>query len=187
MIAVASGLRGTTGWSSRLLVASVASLVAAAALSLASPAAARSSVAAARDKCTRHRVAGKRVCLRVGKHCQPALQNDYLKAGLECRGRRLRRAGLAALREGEPVLIDSRGRIDPRNALEAFDIALARLPGIKPRKGAVGKVYDATSIVQAVSAQRKQLTGGQRAGFPPVLKPEPTHTPGPPPPGQAHE
>ena len=171
MIAVASGLRGTTGWSSRLLVASVASLVAAAALSLASPAAARSSVAAARDKCTRHRVAGKRVCLRVGKHCQPALQNDYLKAGLECRGRRLRRAGLAALREGEPVLIDSRGRIDPRNALEAFDIALARLPGIKPRKGAVGKVYDATSIVQAVAAQRKHLTGGQRAVLRRVLRP----------------
>src|SRR3989442_5873156 len=135
MIAVASGLRGTTGWSSRLLVASVASLVAAAALSLASPAAARSSVAAARDKCTRHRVAGKRVCLRMGKQCQPALQNDYLKAGLECRGRRLRRAGLAALREGEPVLIHPPRPIGPPNPLGAFDIPLAPLPGRKPRKG----------------------------------------------------
>jgi hypothetical protein len=101
-------------------------------------------------KCARHRVGGQRVCLRVGRHCDPDLQHDYLKAKLYCRNHRLRRAGLAAQREGEPLFIDRHGRIDPRNALEAFDLKVARLPGVKPRRGAVGHLEDATGIVAAV-------------------------------------
>jgi hypothetical protein len=73
------------------------------------------------------------------------------------------------------VLID-RGRIDPRNALEAFDTAVAPLPGVTPRKGAVGRITDATSIIRAVNGQRRRLTRAQRAVVDRVLKPDPQAT-----------
>ena len=138
------------------------------------PAAGGSDAAPAAAKgCHRYRVGGKRVCLRVHQRCSAGLQTDYLEAKFECRRGRLRRASPAALRQGEPTIVNSRGQIDPRNALEAFDAAVSPLPGVTPRKGAVGEVLDATSVIRAVARQRNRLTLAQRAVLDRVLEPDP--------------
>ncbi len=144
------------------------------AVAVAVPAVAGSGAAPAAAKgCHRYKVGGKRVCLRVRQHCAAGLQSDYLKAKFECRRGRLRRAGPAALRQGEPTLVNARGQIDPRNALEAFDAAVSPLPGVTPRKGAVGKVHDATSVIAAVARQRSRLTLAQRAVLDRVMAADP--------------
>lgn len=126
--------------------------------------------------CTRHRVGGHSVCLLLGRRCITGLQHDYLKFRFACRGRKLRRASLADLRQGEPVLIDSHGQIDPRDALEAFATAVAPLPGVRPRPGAVGPIDDPSSIIQAVVAQRSHLTAAQVAVVDKVTTPDPETT-----------
>jgi hypothetical protein len=125
----------------------------------------------AAGKCARHLVGTLRICLRKGQRCDSGLQHDYLKAHLECHGRRLRPASLAALREGEPLLLDGHGRISRQIALEAFSSKVARLPGVKVRPGAVGQLSDATGVIDAVEAQRSHLTTAQRKAIDRALTP----------------
>src|SRR5436190_7589502 len=127
--------------------------------------------AVAAKGCAKHKVGVKRICLRAHDRCSAAFRHDYLKAHLDCHKGRLRRASLSALREGEPLLLDSHGRIDRRNALEALSSKLVRLPGVKPRPGAVGKLSDLTGVIDAVEAQRGHLTKAQRNALTRALKP----------------
>jgi hypothetical protein len=141
------------------------------------PAAASAAPAdAKRRPCVRAVITGKTVCLRLHQRCTVRLRSQYLRAGLDCRRGRLRRASPAAVRRGEPVLLDRRGHVDRRTALEAFDTALAPLPGVTPRRGAVGEIRDATWLVKAVADQRARLTLSQRAVLDRVLDAGPTAT-----------
>jgi hypothetical protein len=101
--------------------------------------------------------------LHVGQHCTKRLAQLYLRSHLDCVHNRLRQASLAALRQGEPLLVDTHGRIEPRNALEAFSKLVVHIPGVKVRQGAVGRPDDATGIVEAVIAQRRRLSSKQRS------------------------
>jgi hypothetical protein len=128
---------------------------------------------AAAKRCIRARLGVTRSCVRIGQRCNPQLRHAYLLAGLECRARRLRRASVVALREGEPLRLDAHGRIPFAIALQAFNADVARLPGVKTPKGAVGRIPDPTSVIAALEAQRRRLTRAQRAVLDRVLRPNP--------------
>ncbi len=122
-----------------------------------------SQTAAAAKKCTKAIVGGERVCLRIGDRCKKRYQDDYVDARLSCVKRRLRRAGIAELRGGEPVLLDKNGVLPLKTALAAFDASIAGLPGVNPKKGEIGNVAEAAFVVGALEADIDRLSPQQRA------------------------
>jgi hypothetical protein len=124
-------------------------------------------------KCKRALVGGKRVCLKVGQHCQKPFQSDYIAAGFSCRRGKLRRATLAERRGGEPLLLNDKGQLSLDTALAAFDEEIADLPGVEARKGEVGKLNEASYVVDTIAASLKKLTAAQRRVFEAVTGPHP--------------
>ena len=117
---------------------------------------------AAAKKCAKAIVGGKHACLRKGDKCKKRYQDDYVRAGLACKKARLRKASIKQLRGPEPLLIDKQGQLSVKTAMAGFDTAIAPLPGVKPKKGEVGAVKEATSVVNTLEASAKKLTSAQR-------------------------
>jgi hypothetical protein len=132
----------------------------------------RATVTAA-AKCKRAFVGGRRTCLRVGKRCKRRFQDDYVRVGLACRRRKLRRATVADLRGQEPLLVGANGEISLRTALAAFDQGIADLPGIKARKGEIGDLDSGTMIVNEIQANLGRLSARQQEVFRAVTTPAP--------------
>jgi hypothetical protein len=128
----------------------------------AAPAPGQSHGATAKKKCTPAIVAGKHVCLKVGQKCQKKLQADYLRAGLSCKRRHLRKASIQELRGPEPLLVQSNGQISVETALAAFDSTIAPLPGVDPKPGEIGDVGEADTVINTLEANADQLTAAQR-------------------------
>ena len=118
--------------------------------------------APAKKKCTKAIVDGKQVCLKVGQKCKKKFQEDYVRAGLSCKGNRLRKASIKELRGPEPLLIEPNGQLSVDTALAGFDTAIAPLPGVDPKRGEVGTVGDPTSVINTLEASESELTAAQR-------------------------
>jgi hypothetical protein len=113
-------------------------------------------------------IGGKFTCLRVGAKCQTRNRKAYTAADLVCvrtrrRGRRLRPASLAAQRHGEVLALGPSGVPTYTQALWEFDQTIARLPGVHPPRGAVGREFDATPAIQDLIGFESRLTPAQRA------------------------
>jgi hypothetical protein len=114
------------------------------------------------QKCKRAIVSGRRICLRTGDRCNKAFQDDYLAAGFSCKRGKLRKATLAELRDGQPLLLEKNGQLSLETALAAFDATIADLPGVEARKGEIGKLTDATMVVEELGTSIDQLSAKQR-------------------------
>ncbi len=101
-------------------------------------------------------VGGKHACLRTGDKCKKAFQDDYISVGLQCKKKRLRKASIKQLRGGQPLLLSDNGYLSFKTALAAFDSQVADLPGVKPKPGEVGKVTEATYVIERIDAERRQ-------------------------------
>ena len=162
---VGTGAASRGSWSVSLLATAVAiGAIATSAIAATSPGRTSSSPEAAK-KCTRAVVGGERSCLKTGQRCKKRFQDDYVAAGLSCRRGRLRNASLAEQRGGEPLLIDEHGQISLKTALAGFDSTVASLPGVKAKKGEIGVLDDATSVVGEIDANLDRLSTAQRAAF----------------------
>jgi hypothetical protein len=131
------------------------------------------SSATAAAKCKRALVNGKRTCLKVGVRCSKRFQDDYVRARFSCRRRKLRKASIADLRGAEPMLVGADGQISLPTALAAFDQGIADLPGIKARKGEIGNLDGATTIVNKIQANLHRLSAEQQAVFESLMTPAP--------------
>jgi hypothetical protein len=65
--------------------------------------------------------------------------------------------------------IDRRGRVSKRMALQAFSLALGRLPGVSVPRGPVGEIASATAAVRWIRGYWLQLTPAQRAAASKIL------------------
>ena len=69
------------------------------------------------------------------------------------------------MRGGQPLLLSDNGYLSLKTALAAFDSQIADLPGVKPKPGEVGKVTEATYVVERIDADVDKLSSKQRAVF----------------------
>ncbi len=134
---------------------------------------ARGGAAAQAKKCTKAIVNGRHACLRKGQRCKKAFQEDYVRAGLACKGGRLRKASPKQLRGPEPLLIDDKGQISLRTALAGFDARIADLPGIKAKPGEIGPLADGTIVIDEIESNLDRLTTAQRAVYDSMTTPAP--------------
>jgi hypothetical protein len=82
----------------------------------------------------------------------------------------LRRASIAALRQGRVIDLPSSGLPSFAQALWEFDKTVAALPGVRVPAGAVGRESSGTGAIASLDRYRGRLTRGQRAVFNAVLR-----------------
>lgn len=118
---------------------------------------------------------GETRCLQLKQTCDPAFRGDYLLAGLDCvrshGKRRLARASDATLRGGGLIALPASGRPTFSQALQLFDKVVAHLPGVKQRRGVVGKTTSGTIAVEWLELYKKRLSPAQRAVLRKVVTP----------------
>lgn len=122
-------------------------------------------------------IAGKPACLRARARCRTKLDREYKTYGYRCRkpkrgrgrkGKRRPRLSLGAAkarRYGEPVALRPNGSISKATALQAFARTIAPLPGVKVRRGAIGRMRSGTAAWRWLESHRGRLSGRQRAAF----------------------
>jgi hypothetical protein len=108
-----------------------------AALAVASPVSAAPARSAALCKrgTTIVALGGKKACVRAGQRCVNRYQRQYLRAGLTCTHRKLRKASASVRRYGDAVVIAKPGPVDRKTALQAFAASFGPIPGVKVEKG----------------------------------------------------
>jgi len=121
-------------------------------------------------------VNGKRVCLRLNAKCDKRFRRDYLRVKLDCvkRGRKrvIKRATPAALRQGRLLALPSSGQPTFAQAKDLFDRVVADLPGVNPKKGAIGRTGSGTSTLMWLYHYRSRLRADQRAVLDEVTRPD---------------
>ena len=118
-------------------------------------------------------IAGKTTCLRARARCLTKLDREYKTYGYRCRkGRkrakrrsRLTLGAAKARRYGDAVALRPSGRIDKATALQAFAQTIGPLPGVKAKRGAVGRMRSGTAAWHWLELHRSKLTTRQRAAF----------------------
>jgi len=120
-------------------------------------------------------VSGKK-CMRTGQKCKRSRKADYKRWGWKCQKKTtkrkgskrrktrhvLARASLSTQRGRRAVIVGANGRVSKSMALQAFSQTVSRLPGVKHRKGAVGRIRSASGPIRWLSRHRSKLTRAQR-------------------------
>jgi hypothetical protein len=123
-------------------------------------------------KCVKAVVGNEVECLKRGDRCRPRFQEDYLLAGLSCRRGKLRTPKLSEQRGEEPYVLEPDGQLSLRTALDVVDSGVVDLPGLKPRKGAVGELFDASTALAVLGAHRTGLTPEQQQALDAATDPD---------------
>lgn len=119
---------------------------------------------------------GKAQCLRARARCRTKLDRQYRASGYRCRKGKRRRGGKrrparltlgsAAKRRGPDVVaIRPNGSVGKQDALRAFERAIGPMPGVKVKRGEVGRITSGTGPYHWVKAHRGRLTAAQRRAF----------------------
>ena len=122
--------------------------------------------------CVKAVVGDQLQCLKRGDSCRRRFQDDYLLAGLSCRRGKLRARSLSEQRGEEPYVVEPDGQLSLRTALDIVDSGVVDLPGLKPRKGAIGELFDASTALAVLGAERGELTPEQQQAIDAATNPD---------------
>ena len=114
-------------------------------------------------------VAGKATCLKARMRCKRKLDRQYKAHGFRCRKPKRRprlSLGNAALRRGGAA-VPSRpnGSITTSTALQAVERAIGPMPGVRVRRGAIGRLTSGTGPLRWLEAKRSRISAKQRAAL----------------------